>query len=84
MGLGWDTGRFKDLDLDAHVLMVTDQGDLYDHVYHADLKSKDSDTNPSVLHLGDNRTGRGHGDDEQIRIDLARVNASSVGGGVGI
>jgi tellurium resistance protein TerD len=73
MGLGWDTGRYKDLDLDAHVLMVTDKGDLYDHVYHADLKSKDSNTNPAVLHLGDNRTGRGRGDDEQIRIDLARV-----------
>ena len=27
----------------------------------------------SVEHMGDNRTGAGEGDDEQIRIDLSRV-----------
>lgn len=73
MGLGWDAGHFKNLDLDAHVLMCTDKGDLYDHIYHGDLKSKDSDSHPAVLHLGDNTTGRGRGDDEQVRIDLTRI-----------
>lgn len=79
MGLGWDakkTGGFlgfgkKDqtIDLDASCLLFDDQGNLVDTIWFRQLKSKDG----SVVHTGDNRTGAGDGDDEQIIVDLSRL-----------
>jgi tellurium resistance protein TerZ len=40
-------------------------------VWFRQLQSRDG----SVLHTGDNRTGAGDGDDEQIKVDLSRVPA---------
>ena len=79
MGLGWDAaekrglfGRKKqDIDLDASALLFNGEGQLVDQVWFAQLTSKDG----SVQHTGDNRTGAGEGDDESIRVDLAKVPA---------
>lgn len=80
MGLGWDAAEKKGLfgkkkaqsiDLDASALLFNAQGQLVDQVWFRQLKSKDG----SVEHTGDNRTGAGEGDDESIRVDLAKVPA---------
>ena len=83
MGLGWDTltetkgGLFgfgartvsTPVDLDASCVMFDDAGNHLDSVWFRQLKSKDG----SVIHTGDNRSGAGAGDDEQIRVKLDRV-----------
>ena len=79
MGLGWDArkvrtmfGRQKDqaIDLDASCLLFDAQGALLDQVWFSQLRSKDG----ALVHLGDNRTGAGDGDDESINVDLGAVN----------
>ena len=76
VGLGWDTRSTdgKDFDLDASVFLLNEAGKIRsegDFVFYNQLRSADG----SVEHTGDNRTGAGDGDDEQIKIDLARVPA---------
>lgn len=90
MGLGWDAqssgsssggllgGLFGNraaggnaIDLDASCILFNEQNQALDVVYFGQLKSKDG----SVQHTGDNRTGAGDGDDEQIIVDLSRVPA---------
>ena len=76
MGLGWDkkpgagyigTGA-REVDLDASAVQYA--GDqLFDVAFFNHLETRDG----SVVHLGDNISGRGEGDDEQIAIDLAKV-----------
>jgi tellurium resistance protein TerZ len=86
MGLGWDPkksgggllkgmfggGGAVSIDLDASCVMFDDQKKIIDTIWFRQLKSKDG----SVVHTGDNRTGEGDGDDEQIIVDLSRVPAS--------
>ena len=75
MGLGWDPikkrsvfgSREIEIDLDASALMFADQQPV-DVIFFNNLKSKDG----SIVHLGDNRTGAGDGDDESIIVDLTR------------
>ena len=77
VGLGWDVNAFDtggDFDLDAAAFLLADTGKITkseDFVFYGNL------THPSgsVQHLGDNRTGAGDGDDEQIKVDLAAVPA---------
>lgn len=78
MGLGWDPVKKKGffgkvtqeaVDLDASCIMFNDQGQAIDVVWFRQLASKDG----SIQHTGDNRTGDGDGDDEQIKVDLTRV-----------
>ena len=81
MGLGWDPVKTKgifgfgsktqEVDLDASCIMFDDQGRQADAAWFRQLKSKDG----SIVHNGDNRTGAGDGDDEQISVDLSRVPA---------
>lgn len=86
VGLGWDPvkssgGFFKALmggnqnvDCDASVFMLNSQGKLEsnkDLIYFGNLKSE----NNAVVHTGDNLTGDGDGDDEQILVNLDRVPA---------
>lgn len=80
LGLGWDAVKKKglfgafsgggDIDLDASVIMFDASQNVKDVVYYGSLKSKDG----SVKHTGDNLTGDGDGDDEQIIVDLSQVN----------
>lgn len=82
MGLGWDAvktkgifgfgGKTQEIDLDASCILFDDQGNQTDSVWFRQLQSKDG----SVVHTGDNRTGAGDGDDEQITVDLTRVPAN--------
>ena len=81
VGLGWDEakqGMFRlfsakpsAIDCDASAL-VLQNGHLVsnnDIVYFKNLQHKTG----TVIHMGDNLTGAGTGDDEQIGIDLARI-----------
>lgn len=75
VGLGWDV-RSSDgapFDLDAFAFMLKADGkcDEKGVVYFKNLKSPCG----SVVHMGDNLTGEGDGDDEQIKIDLEAVPA---------
>lgn len=82
MGLGWDAmktkgffgfgARDQEIDLDASCLMFSDTKELLDVVWFRQLASRDG----SIRHTGDNRTGAGDGDDEQIVVDLSQVPAS--------
>jgi tellurium resistance protein TerZ len=51
--------------------MFNESGAPVDVIFFRQLKSKDG----SVVHTGDNRTGDGDGDDEQINVDLNAVPA---------
>ncbi len=85
MGLGWDAAKGKggmlgglfggggeSIDLDASCLLFDEPGNLVDTVWFRQLRSRDG----SIEHTGDNRTGEGEGDDEQIKVDLSTVPAS--------
>ena len=77
MGVGWDKkpgagalsgSNTPDVDLDASAIQYA--GDqLFDLAFFNHLETRDG----AVVHLGDNISGRGDGDDEQITIDLAEV-----------
>lgn len=77
IGLGWDTNKYdggKDFDLDSSVFMLGANGKVAsdaDFIFYGNLKHASG----SVEHLGDNLTGVGEGDDEQIKIDLSKVPA---------
>lgn len=79
MGLGWDAkksggffgGGQASIDLDASCVLFDETRQIKDAVWFAQLRSKDG----SIVHTGDNRTGDGDGDDEQIIVDLTRVPA---------
>jgi len=76
IGLGWDprTTSGEAFDLDASALLVGKNGKVRsndDFIFYNQLEAKDG----SVKHLGDNRTGEGEGDDEQILINLNDVSA---------
>jgi tellurium resistance protein TerD len=72
VGLGWDvrTTTGVDYDLDASALLCGANGKVLSDnhfVFYNNLTSPDG----TVVHTGDNRTGAGEGDDEQININLA-------------
>ena len=83
VGLGWDEapqtkGGFfapkpKPIDCDASAILL--QGgklrDKADIVYFGNLSHKSG----TIQHMGDNLTGAGDGDDEQILVDLSAVPA---------
>ncbi len=75
VGLGWDVNQFDtggDFDLDAAAFLLADTGRVSnqsDFVFFGNLEHPSG----SVKHMGDNLTGAGEGDDEQIKIDLALV-----------
>lgn len=86
VGLGWDPvekkggllgglfggGPASNVDCDASVILLDSNGkmkDKKDLVYFGNLKN----SNQSIIHQGDNLTGDGDGDDEQIMLDLANI-----------
>lgn len=78
VGLGWDTNKYDggaDFDLDSAAFLLGDSGKVNsdaDFVFYGNLKH----VSGSVEHQGDNLTGAGDGDDEQIKVDLAAVPAN--------
>ena len=82
MGLGWDAvkskgflgfgGKSETIDLDASCVMFDEGNRSTDVIWFRQLKSRDG----SINHTGDNRTGAGDGDDEQINVDLNAVPAN--------
>lgn len=75
VGLGWDVNAFDsgaDFDLDASVFMVGADGKCpteKEFIFYGNLKHPSE----SVEHMGDNLTGGGDGDDEQIVVNLTTV-----------
>ena len=72
VGLGWDTNTTDtgtDFDLDASVFMLGADGKIPNEknfIFYNNLSSPDG----GVKHTGDNLTGAGDGDDEQIIVKL--------------
>src|SRR5688572_15884142 len=76
VGLGWDARSTdgKAFDLDASALLLGADGKVRsndDFIFYKQL----SDAAGSVIHQGDNLTGEGDGDDEQITVDLSKIPA---------
>lgn len=76
VGLGWDprVTDGQEFDLDASVFLCGEDGKVRsdaDFVFYNNKAGGDG----SVEHQGDNKTGEGDGDDEQVKIDLSSVPA---------
>lgn len=78
VGLGWDVNAFDsgaDFDLDASAFLIADNGKCpteKEFIFYGNLEHASG----SVKHMGDNRTGDGDGDDEQIQVDLSTIPAN--------
>jgi tellurium resistance protein TerD len=76
IGLGWDSNSSdtgQDFDLDASVFILGGNKKILsdEHfIFYNNLKSPDG----AVEHTGDNLTGLGDGDDENIKVDLSKIN----------
>lgn len=77
IGLGWDTNKYDGgaaFDLDSAAFLLNKDGKVgqdADFVFYNNTRGR----NDSVIHTGDNKTGVGEGDDEQVKIDLSKVPA---------
>lgn len=78
VGLGWDVNKYDggfSFDLDTAAFLTEGNGKVTadtDFVFYNNLKHPSG----SVIHLGDNLTGVGEGDDEQIKVQLDAVPAN--------
>lgn len=78
VGLGWDVNAFDsgyDFDLDASAFLVGANGKCpteKEFIFYGNLEHSSG----AVKHMGDNLTGEGEGDDEQIEVDLTLVPAN--------
>jgi tellurium resistance protein TerD len=73
IGLSWDPTGGVEADADTSVFMLNEYGKIPSEgffVFYNNLISTDG----SVIHSGDNRTGEGDGDDEEIHINLNAVS----------
>lgn len=76
IGLGWDTNTSitgVDFDLDASVFVLGENKKILSDqhfVFYNNLKTPDG----AVEHTGDNLTGDGDGDDEQVKVDLSMID----------
>lgn len=81
VGLGWDVNRFDtggDFDLDTAAFLLSDNGKTTcseDFVFFGNTKHPSG----SVEHMGDNLSGVGDGDDEQIKINLNAIPSNITG-----
>lgn len=79
IGLGWDTNSSAtggDFDLDASVFVLGENKKLISDqhfVFYNNLKTPDG----SIEHTGDNLTGQGEGDDEQVKVDLSKIDSNA-------
>ncbi|MCI9051222.1 MAG: TerD family protein [Lachnospiraceae bacterium] len=78
VGLGWDVNQFDsgaDFDLDAAAFLLGENGKTpteKEFVFYGNLEHPSG----AVKHMGDNLTGDGEGDDEQVSVDLSKVPAN--------
>ena len=78
VGLGWDTNKYDggfDFDLDAAAFLLDSTGKVpsdKEFVFYGNTNH----VSESVQHLGDNLTGAGDGDDEQLKVELSKVPAN--------
>ena len=78
VGLGWDVNVFDsgaDFDLDAAAFMVGENGKCpteKEVIFYGNLEHSSG----ALKHMGDNLTGEGEGDDEQIEVDLTNIPAN--------
>ncbi len=74
VGVGWDTNKYsggEDFDLDVSAFVLDESNNAKrdeDVVFYNNLTG----ANGAVVHTGDNITGEGEGDDEQIKITLSK------------
>lgn len=77
VGLGWDVNKYdgdSDFDLDASAFILSGSGKVRsdeDFIFFNNTKG----ANGAIEHTGDNLTGEGEGDDEQVKIDLSKMPA---------
>ena len=75
VGLGWDVNAFDsgaDFDLDASAFLAGANGRCpteKEFIFYGNLEHASG----AVRHMGDNLTGEGEGDDEQIEVDLSLI-----------
>ena len=75
VGLGWDTNKYDggfDFDLDSAAFLLGENDKVNsdsDFIFYNNLKHSSG----AVQHLGDNLTGEGDGDDEQVKLELSLV-----------
>lgn len=74
IGLGWDVRATdgKDFDLDASAFLLAASGKVRSDADFVFYNNKNG-ANGGVVHQGDNRTGEGEGDDEQILVTLSKL-----------
>ncbi|MCM3724319.1 TerD family protein [Neobacillus cucumis] len=78
VGLGWDTNKYdggNDFDLDSSIFLLGENGKVTnesDFIFYNNREGAGG----AVVHTGDNRTGAGDGDDEQVKINLTTVPAN--------
>lgn len=78
VGLGWDVNVFDsgaDFDLDAAAFMLGANGKCpteKEFIFYGNLEH----VSGALKSMGDNLTGKGDGDDEQIQIDLSKIPAN--------
>ena len=78
VGLGWDVNAFDsgaDFDLDAAAFMCGSNGKCpteKEFIFYWNLEHASG----ALKHMGDNLTGEGEGDDEQIQVDLTKIPAN--------
>ena len=77
VGIGWDVNMYDtggDFDLDASAFLLGGNGKATsqnDFIFYGQKNHPSG----AVEHLGDNLTGAGEGDDEQIKVNLSLVPA---------
>ncbi|MCS0789388.1 TerD family protein [Cytobacillus firmus] len=75
IGLGWDTNKYSgghDFDLDASAFLADETSKCvndHDFIFYNNLQHSSG----AVIHTGDNRTGEGDGDDEQLVVDFTKI-----------
>jgi tellurium resistance protein TerD len=78
VGLGWDTNKYdggQDFDLDSSVFLLNSSGKASseeDFIFYNNTVGAAG----AVEHTGDNKTGEGEGDDEQVKVNLSAVPSS--------
>mmetsp|Transcript_6693 Transcript_6693/g.16363 ORF Transcript_6693/g.16363 Transcript_6693/m.16363 type:complete len:434 (-) Transcript_6693:59-1360(-) len=70
VGLGWDTSE-GEVDLDVSAVLLDANGNDLEAVFFGRLESEEH----GIQHSGDNLTGEGDGDDEQITVNLDSIGA---------